>query len=61
VSKFFVLLYFVCSTPSAYYIFPDKLLDLMCYDGSQWFGFDPFCEIINPYNEELDLSLTRSE
>jgi len=46
---------------SAYYVFLDELLNLLCCDGGEWFGFDPFCEVIDPYDEEFNLSFTKSE
>jgi len=44
----------------AYYVFPNELLDLCC-DGGEWFGFDPFYEVIDPYDEEFNLPYTRIE
>jgi len=44
-----------------YYDFPDELLNLLYRDGGQWLGLNPFCEVVNPYTEELDLPFPKSE
>jgi len=43
-------------TRLTYYVFLDELLDLLCCGGRVWFDFNPCCEIINSYDEELDLN-----
>jgi len=42
-------------------ISPDKLLHLLCCDGCQWVGLNPFCKIIYSDQQKLDLPLSRGE
>ena len=34
----------------------DEVSDIFLCDSGQWFCLDPFDEVVNPYNEELELS-----
>ena len=35
--------------------FPDEVLDIFSCDNGQWFGLDSFGEVVNPYNEKLEM------
>ena len=39
----------------ANHAFPNKVLDILLGDGSQGFYLYPFCEVIDSYDEELEL------
>ena len=35
--------------------FPDEVSDIFLRDSGQWFCFDPFGEVVNPYDKDLKL------
>ena len=35
--------------------FPNEVLDIFLHDNGQWFCLDPFGEVVDLYNKELDL------
>ena len=41
--------------------FPDEALDIFLHDNSQWFGLNPFGEVVNPYDKELELPYGHGE
>ena len=36
--------------------FPNEALNIFLYDSGQWFCLNPFGEVVDPYDEELELS-----
>ena len=41
--------------------FSNKSLDILFHDSGQWFFLNQFDEIVDPYNEELELSYCNGE
>ena len=41
--------------------FPNETLDIFLRDGGQWFYLDPFGEVVNLYDKELELSYCHGE
>ena len=41
--------------------FPDEVLDIFLSDSSQGFYLNPFSEVVNPYDEELELLYRHKE
>jgi len=35
--------------------FPDEALDIFSCDNGQWFSLNSFGEVVNPYNEKLEM------
>ena len=42
-------------------VFLDEASDIFLCDNGQWFGLDPFGEVIDPYDEKLELSYGNGE
>lgn len=40
---------------------PNEASDISLCDNSQWFGLDPFSKVVDPYDEELELSYSDRE
>ena len=36
-------------------VFLDESSDIFLYDNGQWFDLDPFGEVVDPYDEKLEL------
>jgi len=45
----------------AYNILPNELLDLLGYNGGQWFGLYPLGEVVDGYYQELYLTFAEGE
>ena len=41
--------------------FPDEASDIFLRDSGQWFFLDPFGEVVDPYDKELELSYRHGE
>ena len=48
-------------TEAANDVFPDEALDILLSDSGQGFCLDPLSEIVNPYNDELELPYCHGE
>ena len=42
-------------------VFLDKVLDIFLHNSGQWFDLNPFGEVVNPYDEELELQYGNGE
>jgi len=40
---------------------PDEATDILFCDSGQWFGLDPFGKVVDPYDEELNISYSDRE
>ena len=41
--------------------FPDKASDIFLHDSGQWFGLNPFGEVVDLYNKDLELQYGHRE